>query len=60
MTLLITLFSLISFITGADSIGSAPKAELLFVGDAMQHQRNLTVQSNSGLMAHTIIPTVSL
>ncbi len=35
------LFSLISFITGADSIGSAPKAELLFVGDAMQHQAQL-------------------
>ena len=41
MTLLITLFSLISFITGADRIGSAPKAELLFVGDAMQHQAQL-------------------
>lgn len=37
----ILLFSLISFITGADSIGSAPKAELLFVGDAMQHQAQL-------------------
>lgn len=35
------LFSLISFITGADSIGSAPQAELLFVGDAMQHQAQL-------------------
>lgn len=35
------LFSLISFITGADSIGSAPKAELIFVGDAMQHQAQL-------------------
>lgn len=41
MTLLITLFSLISFITGADSIGSARKAELLFAGDAMQHQAQL-------------------
>lgn len=41
MTILITLFSLISFITGADSIGSARKAELLFVGDAMQHQAQL-------------------
>lgn len=37
----ILLFSLISFITGADSIGSATKAELLFVGDAMQHQAQL-------------------
>ena len=35
------LFSLISFITGADSIGSARTAELLFVGDAMQHQAQL-------------------
>ncbi|MDE6009193.1 MAG: CapA family protein, partial [Muribaculaceae bacterium] len=41
MTLQIFLFSLISFLTGADSIGSAPKAELLFVGDAMQHQAQL-------------------
>ena len=35
------LFSLISFITGADSIGSARQAELLFAGDAMQHQAQL-------------------
>lgn len=35
------LFSLITFITGADSIGSAHKAELLFAGDAMQHQAQL-------------------
>ena len=41
MTFQIFLFSLISFLTGADSIGSAPKAELLFVGDAMQHQAQL-------------------
>lgn len=41
MTLNIFLFSLISFLTGVDSIGSAPKAELLFVGDAMQHQAQL-------------------
>ncbi len=41
MTLQIALFSLISFITGADSIGSAKKAELLFAGDAMQHQAQL-------------------
>ena len=33
--------SLINLITGADSVGSAPKAELLFVGDAMQHQAQL-------------------
>ncbi|MDE5874124.1 MAG: CapA family protein [Muribaculaceae bacterium] len=41
MNLHIILFSLISFLTGADSIGSAQKAELLFVGDAMQHQAQL-------------------
>ncbi|MDE6754693.1 MAG: CapA family protein [Muribaculaceae bacterium] len=41
MSLSILLFSLISFLTGADSVGSAPKAELLFVGDAMQHQAQL-------------------
>lgn len=41
MSLTPLLFSLISFITGADSIGSAPKAELLFAGDAMQHQAQL-------------------
>ncbi len=35
------LFSLITFLTGADSIGSAPQAELLFAGDAMQHQAQL-------------------
>lgn len=41
MVFQILLFSLISFMTGADSVGSAPKAELLFVGDAMQHQAQL-------------------
>lgn len=41
MVLQTLLFSLISFLTGADSIGSAPKAELLFAGDAMQHQAQL-------------------
>lgn len=41
MNLLITLFSLISFLTGADTIGCSRKAELLFVGDAMQHQAQL-------------------
>ncbi len=41
MILQSVLFSLISFVTGADSIGSAPQAELLFAGDAMQHQAQL-------------------
>ena len=35
------LFSLISFITGADTLGGHVKADLLFVGDAMQHQAQL-------------------
>lgn len=42
MTLLsILLFSLLSFITGADKAGDPVSAELLFVGDAMQHQAQL-------------------
>lgn len=40
-TAAILLVSLISLITGADSVGARPKAELLFVGDAMQHQAQL-------------------
>jgi poly-gamma-glutamate synthesis protein (capsule biosynthesis protein) len=35
------LFSLISFITGAKSTGQPITAELLFAGDAMQHQAQL-------------------
>lgn len=35
------LFSLLSFITGAVAPGSPQRAELLFVGDAMQHQAQL-------------------
>lgn len=35
------LISLVSLITGVDSIGQPPQAELLFVGDAMQHQAQL-------------------
>lgn len=38
----ILLFSLLSFITGADSVNSGKSgADLLFVGDAMQHQGQL-------------------
>lgn len=37
----ILLFSLLSFITGAKVLGDNPTAELLFVGDAMQHQAQL-------------------
>ena len=35
------LFSLLSFITGAVAPGESQRAELLFVGDAMQHQAQL-------------------
>ena len=35
------LFNLLSFITGAVAPGEPPRAELLFVGDAMQHQAQL-------------------
>lgn len=37
----ILLFSLLSFITGAETPGAAQGADLLFVGDAMQHQAQL-------------------
>lgn len=37
----ILAFSLLSFITGADSVGAPAGADLLFVGDAMQHQAQL-------------------
>lgn len=39
--LCILLFSLLSFITGAAAPGEPQRAELLFVGDAMQHQAQL-------------------
>lgn len=41
MFIQLLLINLISLITGVDSIGSAPSAELLFAGDAMQHQAQL-------------------
>lgn len=41
MTPAILLFSLLSFLTGAATPGEAQSAELLFVGDAMQHQAQL-------------------
>ncbi len=37
----ILAFSLLSFVTGADSVGAPQGADLLFVGDAMQHQAQL-------------------
>lgn len=40
-TLLILLFNLLSFLTGAAVTGDPVRAELLFVGDAMQHQAQL-------------------
>lgn len=33
--------SLVNFIAGGDTLGNPPSAELLFVGDAMQHQAQL-------------------
>lgn len=41
MTPAILLFSLLSFLTGASAPGEQQSAELLFVGDAMQHQAQL-------------------
>lgn len=35
------LFSLLSFLTGASTPGQSQRAELIFVGDAMQHQAQL-------------------
>lgn len=42
------LFSLLSFITGAASPGAPQSAELLFVGDAMQHQAQLDAAKAAG------------
>lgn len=41
MNFLPLCFSLLSFLVGADKSGDRPSAELLFVGDAMQHQGQL-------------------
>lgn len=41
MSIGILLFSLLSFVTGAVAPGKPARAELLFVGDAMQHQAQL-------------------
>lgn len=41
MTFSLLLFSLLSFITGACAPGEPQRAELLFAGDAMQHQAQL-------------------
>lgn len=40
-SLLILLFSFLEWFTGAAEAGQSPQAELLFVGDAMQHQAQL-------------------
>lgn len=42
------LFSLLSFITGAVEPGGNPGANLIFVGDAMQHQDQLDVARQLG------------
>lgn len=39
--LLVLLFSLLRFITGAENVGEPIGADLIFVGDAMQHQGQL-------------------
>lgn len=41
MGIKLLLFSLLSFITGASEPGAPQSAELIFVGDAMQHQGQL-------------------
>ena len=47
-SLLPTLISLLGFITGATEPGEAQGADLLFVGDAMQHQAQLDAALNAG------------
>lgn len=42
------LFSLISFLTGAASPGANPGVDLLFAGDAMQHQAQLDIALREG------------
>ena len=42
------LFSLLSFLTGASEPGGAQGADLIFVGDAMQHQAQLDVARELG------------
>ncbi len=42
------LFSLLSFITGAASPGAPQGADLMFVGDAMQHQAQLDAAKKIG------------
>ena len=44
----ILLFSLLSFITGAESPGAPAGADLLFAGDAMQHQAQLDAALKAG------------
>ncbi len=46
--LAILLISLLSFVTGADSVGAPQGADLLFVGDAMQHQAQLDAALKAG------------
>ena len=44
----ILLVSLLSLIAGIDNPGDRPKADLLFVGDAMQHQAQLDQAKSAG------------
>ena len=48
MNLLSLCFSLLSFLLGVDSPGEPVSAELLFVGDAMQHQGQLDQALSKG------------
>ena len=48
ISLVICLFSLFSFLTGAATPGESPSVELLFVGDAMQHQAQLDQALSAG------------
>ncbi|MDE5552291.1 MAG: CapA family protein [Muribaculaceae bacterium] len=47
-TLSIILFSLVSFLTGTTSPGENVGADLIFVGDAMQHQDQLNQAKSEG------------
>lgn len=53
------LFSLLGFITGALNPGEPQSAELLFAGDAMQHQAQLDRAKELGGARAMTIPTAS-
>ena len=60
--MILLLFSLLSFITGASEPGRTPSgADLVFVGDAMQHQASSTprLRRDAHAAEATTIPTAS-